>query len=168
MTTPTGHSTGPPTRQTAGHPTAPAAPAQPQPPPARARGRRAGYVGSIVVNLVLLWLINVWPGWQVVPFLTAGTVLVLGAVNASILARIVADAVNVVLDLPRVRALGDIVSIGFGLVALVRIWQVFPLDVVGTGWEVVARIVLVLGFVGSGIGILEALNRFARGRFPRM
>ncbi|WP_374971011.1 hypothetical protein [Terrabacter sp. BE26] len=157
MTSPTGHSTGPPT-----------APAQPQPPPARSRGRRAGYVGSIVVNLILLWLINVWPGWQVVPFLTAATVLVLGAVNASIIARIVADAVNVVLDRPRVRALGDIVSIGFGLVALARIWQVFPLDVVGTGWEVVARVVLVLGFVGGGVGILEALSRFVRGRFPRM
>ena len=163
MTTPTGHSTGPPT----GFPTGPAASAQPQPPRARSRGRRAGYVGSIVVNLVLLWLINVWPGWQVVPFLTAGTVLVLGAVNASIIARIVADAVNVVLDLPRVRALGDIVSIGFGLYALMRIWQVFPLDVTD-GWEVVARIVLVLGIAGSAVGIVEALRRLVTGRFPRM
>jgi hypothetical protein len=116
----------------------------------------------------MLVLVNVWPGWEAVPFLTGRTVLVIGAVNASIIARAVADLVNIVLDLPRVRALGDIVSIGFGLVAIVRVWQVFPLDVIGTGWEVVARVLLVIGFVGSGIGILEAFVRLVRGNFPRM
>lgn len=133
----------------------------------RPGGRRSGYAASIVVNAIVLWLVNGWPGWEAVPFLTPSTVLVVGAVNASIIARIVADAVNLVLDLPRVRALGDIVSIGFGLAALVRIWQVFPLDVTG-GWEVFARVLLVVAIVGSGIGILEALTRLVRGRFPRM
>ncbi|MEW1952326.1 hypothetical protein [Terrabacter sp. NPDC080008] len=159
MTTPTEHR--PP--GTEAQPSS-AAPGRPDAP---TRGRRAGYAGSVVVNLIILWLINGWPGWQVVPFLTASTVLVVGAVNASIVVRIAADAVNLVLDLPRVRALGDIVSLGFGLYALVRIWQVFPLDV-SSGWEVVARVVLVLGLVGSGLGILEALTRLVRGRFPRM
>jgi hypothetical protein len=141
----------------------PAAPGQ----PALRASRRSGYAGSIVVNLVMLLLINVWPGWQVVPFLTVSTVLVLGAVNASIVARAVADLVNLVFDLPRLRALGDIVSICFGLVALVRIWQVFPLDVVGTGWETLARVLLLLGLLGGLIGIIEAIVRFVRGRFPR-
>lgn len=134
----------------------------------RSPNRRGGYVGSILVNLVVLWLINGWPGWQAVPFLTDRTALVIGAVNASIIARAAADLVNVVLDLPRPRALGDIVSIGFGLAAIVQVWRVFPLDVVGTGWETVARVLLVIAFVGSGIGILEALVRLVRGRFPRM
>ena len=133
----------------------------------RAPNRRGGYVGSIVVNLILLWLINGWPGWGAVPFLTDSTALVIGAVNASIIARVVADAVNVVLNLPRPRALGDIVSIGFGLVALIEIWQVFPLDVIGTAWEVVARVLLVLGFVGSVVGLVDAFSRLVRGRFPR-
>ena len=134
----------------------------------RTSNRRGGYVGSVLVNLVVLWLVNGWPGWQAVPFLTDRTALVIGAVNAAIIARVVADLVNVVLDLPRPRALGDIVSIGFGLAAIVQVWRVFPLDVVGTGWEVLARVLLVIGFVGSGFGILEALVRLGRGRFPRM
>jgi hypothetical protein len=133
---------------------------------ARASNRRGGYAASIVVNILMLVLINAWPGWQAVPFLTASTVLVVGAVNASIVARAVADLVNLIFDLPRLRALGDIVSICFGLVALARIWQVFPLDVIGTGWETVARVVLVLGIFGSIIGIIEAFVRFVRGRFP--
>lgn len=164
MTVPTGHR--PPDSNHHTDPVAPPAAAAPPAAVARAGGRRAGYVGSIVVNLIMLWLINGWPGWDAVPFLTASTVLVIGAVNASIIARIVADAVNVVLDLPRVRALGDIVSIGFGLAALIRIWQVFPLDVT-SGWEIVARVLLVLGFIGSAVGIVEALSRLVTGRFPR-
>jgi len=162
MTIPTEHR--PPD---SGQPPAAGPPPGPPPGPARTGGRRSGYVGSIVVNLIVLWLINGWPGWDAVPFLTASTVLVIGAVNASIIARIVADAVNLVLDLPRVRALGDIVSIGFGLFALLRIWQVFPLAVTD-GWEVLARILLVVGFVGSAVGIVDALRRLVTGRFPRM
>ena len=135
---------------------------------AAAPGRRGGYAGSLLVSLIMLVLVNVWPGWEAVPFLTGRTVLVIGAVNASIIARAVADLVNIVLDLPRARALGDIVSIGFGLAAIVQVWQVFPLDVIGTAWEVVARVLLAIGFVGSGIGILEAFVRLVRGRFPRM
>lgn len=133
-----------------------------------APGRRGGYVGSLLVSVIMLVLVNGWPGWEAVPFLTDRTVLVIGAVNASIISRAAADLVNIVLDLPRVRALGDIVSIGFGLAAIVQVWQVFPLDVIGTAWETVARVLLVIGFVGSGIGILEALSRLVSGRFPRM
>jgi hypothetical protein len=132
----------------------------------RAATRRGGYAASLLVNLVLLWLVNGWPGWQAVPFLTPSAVLVIGAVNASIIARAVADLVNLVFDLPRLRALGDIVAISFGIVALVRIWQVFPLDVVGTAWEVVARVLLVIGLFGSIVGIVEAAVRLVRGRFP--
>jgi len=135
--------------------------------PVPPRGRRAGYAGSLFTSLVMLLLINVWPGWEVVPFLTARTVLVIGAVNASIIARAIADLVNVVVDQPRPRAFGDLVSIGFGLVALVRIWQVFPLDV-GSGWEAVARVLLALGVVGGVVGFIEAIVRLVTGRFPRM
>jgi len=138
------------------------------PAPATVGGRRGGYFGSLVVSLVMLVLVNVWPGWEAVPFLTARTVLVIGAVNASIIARAIADLVNVVVDLPRPRAFGDIISIGFGLIALVQIWQVFPLDVIGTGWEVVARALLALGVVGGAIGMIEAFVRLFTGRFPRM
>jgi hypothetical protein len=131
-------------------------------------GRRGGYAASLLVSLVMLFLVNVWPGWEAVPFLTPRTVLVIGAVNASIVVRAIADLVNVVVDRPRPRAFGDIIAIGFGLIAITEIWQVFPLDVIGTGWETVARVLLALGFVGSLVGIVEAIVRLVTGRFPRM
>ena len=46
--------------------------------------RRTGYVIAVLVNLALLVGINVWPGWDAVPFLTGETELVLPIVNASI------------------------------------------------------------------------------------
>ncbi|MGO4359348.1 hypothetical protein AB4Z14_19525 [Terrabacter sp. 2TAF16] len=161
MTTPTEHLPSDSRDHRSGHELDPRAPV-PQ------RGRRAGYAGSLLTSLVMLLLINVWPGWEVVPFLTPRTVLVIGAVNASIIARAIADLVNVVVDEPRPRAFGDIISIGFGLIALVQMWQVFPLDVIGTGWEVVARVLLAIGVVGSVVGIVEAIVRLVTGRFPRM
>ena len=143
-------------------------PASPSHARARPGSRRFGYLVGAAVNAALLYLVNRNPGWQAVPFLTDRTVLVIGAVNASIIARAVADLVNIVVDLPRPRAFGDIVSLGVGLAALVQIWQVFPLDVIGTPWEVVARAVLAIGAVGTGIGIIEAVVRLVTGRFPRM
>jgi hypothetical protein len=35
--------------------------------------RRVGYAVTVVWDATLLYLINVWPGWQVVSFLTADT-----------------------------------------------------------------------------------------------
>ena len=161
MSTPTEHLPSDSRDRRSGHELDPRAPV-PQ------RGRRAGYAGTLLTSLVMLLLVNVWPGWEAVPFLTARTVLVIGAVNASIIARAIADLVNVVVDQPRPRAFGDIISIGFGLIALVQIWQVFPLDVIGTGWEVVARVLLALGVVGGAIGMIDAFVRLFTGRFPRM
>ena len=37
-------------------------------PPVRIR--HAGYIVGVVANSVLLVLVNAWPGWDVLPFLT--------------------------------------------------------------------------------------------------
>ena len=55
-------------------------------PPVAAR--RAGYVVSVLVNIALLYVVNGWPGWEAVPFLTQDTQQVMGLVNASIVASL--------------------------------------------------------------------------------
>ena len=120
--------------------------------------RRFGHVVGILVNLLLLYLVNVRPGWSVLPFLTADTTAVLGLVNASLWVSVVAEAVYVVQDRGRVRALGDLATTAVGLAALARIWAVFPVDL-SPGWVVVARVFLVVGIVGSVIGVASALRR---------
>ncbi|MFP5312282.1 MAG: hypothetical protein ACLGH7_07740 [Actinomycetes bacterium] len=124
---------------------------------------RSGNIGTVVVNALLLYGINVWPGWQVVPFLTPDTGRVLDLINASLIAGIIVNLVCVLIRSRALLALGNLVVMGIGVAALLRLWEVFPFDF-GTswsGWPVVVRVFLVLGIVGSIIGaIVEVVNFF--------
>lgn len=108
--------------------------------------RRFGYLVAIVVDVVLLVLVNVAPGWQAVPVLTSATEHVLPLVNLSLAAGIVANAVYVVRDGP-VKLVGDIATTAFSLFVTVRIWQVYPFELSGVWVDVVP---IVLGFVVVG------------------
>jgi hypothetical protein len=127
--------------------------------------RRSGYVVAVLVNGLLLYLVNRRPGWEAVPFLTAETEQVLALVNASLVAGVVANLVYLVTDPPRLRSLGDLVTIGIGLAATLRVWQVFPFsfDEDGFPWETLCRWLLAVGIVGSAIGLVVALVGLVRG-----
>lgn len=131
--------------------------------------RRVGYVVAVLVNAAMLYLANAWPGWEAVPFLTDDTRLVMGLVNASIIASIVVNLVYLMHDPRWLGALGGVVSTSVGLLALLRIWQVFPFDFGDSSfdWELVARILLGVGMVGSLIGIVSGFVSFVRGMADR-
>ncbi|WAJ31923.1 hypothetical protein OUO20_12040 [Arthrobacter sp. FX8] len=124
---------------------------------------RSGNLGSAIVNALLLYGINMWPGWQVLPFLTADMSRVLDLINASLIAGIIVNLVCVVIHARTLVALGNLVVIGVGVAAMLRLWEVFPFDF-GTGWSgwpVLVRVLLVLGIVGSAIGaVVEVVNLF--------
>lgn len=117
---------------------------------------RGGNIGSVLVNAVLLWGINKWPGWKAVPFLTADMERVLGMINASLTAGIIANLIFVVIRNRGVMALGNLAVLGIGLAATLRMLEVFPFDFGDSwsGWPVVVRVLLVLGIVGSIIGMV--------------
>jgi len=126
--------------------------------------RRFGYGVAITINAVLLYAINVSPGWDAVPFLTADTTQVLGWVNASIVAGIVANSLYLLVDRPWFKALGEIVVTLVGLTALVRLWQVFPFafDDGGVPWHEITRWVLAIGMAGSVISLIVTMVKLAR------
>lgn len=126
---------------------------------------RAGHVVAVLVNLLILYLVNVRPGWDAVPFLTAETTQVLPWVNASLWVSVVAESLYVAWDTGWFRALGDIVTTSVGLAAIVKMWDVFPLDLSGA-WEVAARVLLVIAVLGSLVGIGVALARLIRALAP--
>ncbi|MRX42498.1 hypothetical protein [Agromyces kandeliae] len=126
--------------------------------------RRFGYAVAAFVNLLLLYLGNVWPGWQVLPFLTAETLDVLPWINASLAVGVVVNLVNLIFDRAWLKALGDLASTSVGLVATIRLWSVFPFDFGDSTfpWVIIVRTVLVLAIAGSAIGIVAAIVAFAR------
>lgn len=126
--------------------------------------RRAGYAVALLINAVLLYAINVWPGWEAVPFLTVATTSVIGWVNFTVIAGLVANLILLVRDPLWFKALADMFTTTIGLIAAIRIWQVFPFDFGSSSfdWALVVRILLVLGIVGSAIGIIAAFVSFVR------
>lgn len=121
---------------------------------------------AAAVNALLWYLANVSPGWEVVPFLTASTVEVLPLLNLAFLVGVVSNLLYVVWDPPRLRALGDLVAAVVGLVLGLRLYRVFPFDFTGLSYDLttLVRVLVVLGIVGSAVGILVALVALVRGR----
>lgn len=126
--------------------------------------RRTGYAIAIVVNAMVLFAANVWPGWEAVPFLTSDAALVMGLVNASLIVSLVVNVVYLFRDPRWVRALGDLLTTSVGLAAMVRIWQVSPFDFGDSEfeWIRVVQILLFVGIVGSVIGIVTAIVSLVR------
>ena len=121
----------------------------PRPSPAT---RRAGYVIAVVVNAVLLYLVNVRPGWQAVPFLTADMSLVLPVVNLSLIAGVVANLTFLVNDARWWKSLGDLITTGISLAVLARLWQVYPFAFSDSfDWSLFVRVLLIVAMVGTGV-----------------
>ena len=121
--------------------------------------RRFGYVVAVLVNLALLYAVNIWPGWDALPFLTGETTQVLTLVNASLVAGAAANGLYVVHDPRWLRAFGEAFTTAIGVVAMVALWRVFPFDFGDAtfDWSLVVRILLALGIVGGAIAVLTNL-----------
>lgn len=129
----------------------------------RPGSRRLGYVVAVAVNVGLLYLLNRNPGWEAVPFLTPAMGRVIGVVNLSIAVGAAANLLYVVWDPEWLKALGDLTTTCVGLLAMLRLWQVWPFDFAsGTPWDLLARVALGLGLLGSVVGILASTVRYVR------
>lgn len=119
-------------------------------------GRRIGYAVAIAVNVVLFLLVNVWPTWRILPFLTEATLDVLPLVNLSLIAGVVVNVLNLLLDLAWVRTVGELVTSVIALIATIRIWDVFPFAFGDTGfdWELLTRVILGIAIGGTVISII--------------
>lgn len=144
--------------------TAPTPPPAPAPARSRRTGRRAGYVVAIIVNLLVYGFINTWPGWQSFDFVTADAADVVPLVNLSIGVSILANIVYLVVDAPRVKAIGEMVVSAVAMVVSVIVLRVFPFDFSAYAfpWELLTRVVLVIAVIGSGISVLVNLYRAIR------
>ncbi|MGR2752271.1 hypothetical protein [Agromyces arachidis] len=142
----------------------------PSPRPRRTAGptaRRVGYAVATLVDVVLLSLVNVWPGWQVLPFLDDRFAEVLPWINAGLAVGAVANLLNAVFDRRWLRAFGDLATTIVGIVGLVLLWTVFPFDFGDSTvpWEAIVRTILVIAMAGSAIGAVAALVALVRALF---
>jgi hypothetical protein len=133
-----------------------------------AAARRTGYVIAAGINAVLLWLIHGWPGWDAVPFLTQDMPRALVAIDASLIAGIVANVIQVWRDPPWMIKLCACVTLAFGLASLIAVYQVFPFSFgPGFDWALLARILLILAIVGTAIALAVTVIQLAARRGMR-
>ena len=126
--------------------------------------RRAGYAVAVLINVAFLWAVNIWPGWEVSPFLKAETAMEIGVVNACIWINLVINVLYAIDDNAWIKFFGTLASNVVGIFAMLRIWDVFPFDFGETtfDWALVTRIVLVVGIAGSVIAMIAAVVTFAK------
>ena len=121
--------------------------------------RRAGYVGVIVLNAILLAVAHSLPGWHV-GFITSAFVQVLWAVDLSLGAAIVVNAMFLVDDSPPIRVAGQVVQNVFALVSGYTLYRIFPFDFGTTYWNGLARTGLVVVLALLILGTIVETIRF--------
>lgn len=128
-------------------------------------GRRIGYVIAILVNAAFLVLVNAWPGWEAMPFVTADAVDVVPLVNASIAVTMLANVLYIVEDAPRVKAVGEVVTGVVALAATSALIDVFPFDFSAYAfpWTLTVTVILWVALIGTGISVVVNLIKALAG-----
>jgi hypothetical protein len=118
--------------------------------------RRVGYAFSALVTLAIAWAVNVWPGWEAVPFLTEETSEVIPLVNLSLLVGVLTSILYMVLDPPWLKALGALASSAISLAVVTRTFTVFPFDFGDDAslWEPLTEGFLIFLIVALALAVL--------------
>lgn len=132
--------------------------------PQSPRARRWGYGIAALINLIVAWGVNIWPGWDAVPFLTSGMTQVLPLVNLSLLVGFLTNLAYLVADPPWFKALGNILTTGISIAVLVRTLRVFPFDFGDSAstWDPITRGILIFLIVASTLGLAVQVVQFGR------
>lgn len=122
----------------------------------RTTARRGSYLVGALVDIALLVLINVSPGWRAVPALTEEAAAVVIVVDIGLAVALVVNLLCLVRPRRPLTAVGDVVSTAAGLVALIRTVQVFPFTFAdpATDWATIVRLTLISIIVVVSIALL--------------
>lgn len=124
--------------------------------------RTAGYVVTILINLVMIYLFQYLNDHRPF-FLNESYATVLPVITISLCASILAQIAFLVYDRSWFRHLLQIGLHIVSILVMVVILNIFPFDL-GAPWPLLARIVLIVGIIGTTIGVLVELAALVRGR----
>lgn len=125
----------------------------------RTTARRASYLAGALLDVTLLVLVNVSPGWSAVPVLTSTAADVVMAVDIALAVALVVNLLCLAHPRRPLTAVGDVVSTAAGLVAVLRVLQVFPFTFTdsATDWATITRLSLISIVVVVSIALLVQL-----------
>jgi hypothetical protein len=120
------------------------------------RKRLADYIVAVIFNIAFLVIVNKVPDWNI-PFITDSFPSILWAVNASVAVSIAGNFILIFFHPRFLHYLFNAVFSVFGILATSVILSVFPFefrDLVGEWLNILVRIALIVGIVGSAIAVV--------------
>jgi hypothetical protein len=137
---------------------------RPPPPASATPGKRFGYFIGAGINVVLIYVVQNLVAWDWFPWLTEDFNDVVPIITASLVVSAVANVLYVLYDRQWFKSLTQLGVLGVGLAATIRFYQIFPFDFSAYDfrWDTVAKALLIIGIVGSVIGIVVEFSKLAR------
>jgi protein-S-isoprenylcysteine O-methyltransferase Ste14 len=126
--------------------------------------RRTGYAFAAVINAAILYLLNVWPGWEELSFLTEETTEVLGLVNFSLALGVLLNVVYLFADPAWFKVTGELLTALVSLLVVLRVIQVFPFDFStwNVDWTWLVWTILIIAAIGTFVGAVVQLVTLVR------
>jgi len=125
--------------------------------------KKSEYIVEIIVNVIILYVANMLLAWHV-PYLTAEWTASLWILNLSLVVGIASAAFLLFYDRNWFKSILKIVSNVLGVVFQLTVLYVFPLDFsslsYGTTLELIIKVILVIGIIGTIISIIVNFFRF--------
>ena len=120
------------------------------------RRRMTDYIFAVIFNIAFLVVVNKVPDWNIL-FITDSFPAILWAVNTSLAVSIAGNLILIFFHPRFLHHLLNAVFAVFGILATSVVLSVFPFefaDLVGEWLNIVVRIALIVGIVGSAIGVV--------------
>jgi hypothetical protein len=120
------------------------------------RRRMTDYIFSVIFNTAFLVVVNKIPDWNI-RFITDSFPEVLWAVNTSLAVSLAGNLILIFFHPRFLHHLFNAVFSIFGILATSVLVSVFPFDfsqVVGEWLNILVRIVLIIGIVGSAVAVV--------------
>jgi hypothetical protein len=120
------------------------------------RRRMTDYIFAVIFNIAFLVVVNKVPDWNIV-FITDSFPEVLWALNTSIAVSLAGNLILIFFHPRFLHHLLTAVFSVFGILATSVLLSVFPFEfaeLVGEWLNILVRIVLIVGIVGSAIGVV--------------
>ena len=126
--------------------------------------RRVGYAALIGINILAFWIVHNLLDWGWPPFLTSDFEQLLWLIDISIAFNVLFSVIYMWFDPAWFQAATQVVVNAIALILSIKTLQVFPFDFsrYDFNWGALAQGILILGIVGSAIGIITELVKLAR------
>jgi hypothetical protein len=122
------------------------------------RNRKGEYIGSIIGNLIALFIVNKLPDWHV-KFINSHYQVVLYMLNIAILAKITGNILMLALEYRAVRYLCRIGMEIATFITLILFYYVYPFDFSAiNGWQWLDHVLPILFIVGMVFSVLRVIS----------